>query len=186
MSRTLASMVAGLIVLVTVPQLGFGATWSIGSHLGLGRLKGLKGGGASTVLAWPSNALGYQPALRIGFGDSRRAHELQLDSGVFLVDEGGSTFSAFSGSAGYQFTVFSSWTNAPFANLGLGFFREGGAAHSTLSTSWGAGIGMRHLVHDRHGALRFEGRVDHLQSAEKIGRPGITTVGVRLGFDLWL
>jgi hypothetical protein len=45
---------------------------------------------------------------------------------------------------------------------------------------------MRHAVHDGHGALRVEGRFEYLQSADKIGRPAFTTLGLRMGFDLWM
>jgi len=172
------------MILVATPASA--GAWSLGSHFGLSTLKGAKGGGSSTVLAWPANAIAYQPALRVGFGDSRRTHELQFDSGLFLLDEGGSTLTLLAGSAGYQFTLASSWANAPFVNASVGFYREGGETLSATSPTFGAGIGMRHRVRDGHGALRFEGRVDRLRRAPEFDRPGLTSFGLRLGFDLWL
>ena len=184
MSRSFTLLFASGMILVATPASA--GAWSLGSHFGLSTLKGSKGGGTSTVLAWPANAIAYQPALRVGFGDSRRTHELQLDTGLFLLDEGGSTLTLFVGSASYQYTVASSWPNAPFANASVGFYREGGAARSATAPSFGVGIGMRHLVRDGHGALRFEGRVDRLHEAPEFERPGLTSFGLRLGFDLWL
>jgi hypothetical protein len=174
------------IVIAGSPPCARGGSLSLGTHLGFHTIKGSGLGGTSEVLAWPSNALTYQPALRVAWGDQRHAHELILDSGMFLIDEGGSTLALLSGAAGYQYTWRATWMNAPFVNASLGLYREGGAERVGSSASWGGGVGMRHKVRDDHGALRFEGRVDRLAGSNDFGRPGLTMFGLRLGFDLWL
>ncbi len=162
-------------------------TWSLGSQMGLSTIRSSSTtSGSSTVLAWPSNAFTYQPGLRIGIGDSRHAREVVIDSGMFLIDEAGSILSLFAASASYQQTFMPRWRNAPFANAGIGFYREGGAARSATSTSFGAGVGVRHALGSGHGALRAEGRLDYLKDSDTFGRPALITLGLRLGFDLWL
>jgi len=138
------------------------------------------------VLAWPASTFGYQPALRVAVGDSQHRHELQVDSGLFLIDEAGSTLSLIAAAAGYQHTFAASWRNAPFAAARIGLFHEGGERRASTVRSYGAGVGLRHLVREGHGALRAELHVDHLVSDSEIGRPALTTLGLRLGFDLWL
>jgi hypothetical protein len=184
MSSRFTSVVVAVLALL--PEATLAGTWSVGSHFGFSSLKGAKGGGTTTVLGTPSTPLAYQPGLRLGFGDRGRTHELQLDTSWFLVDEGGSSLSMLVESVGYQRTFRSAWTHAPFVNLSVGFFREGGEVRSAVSTLWGAGVGFRRLVGDGHGDLRLEGRVDHLQEAEKFERPEITSWGIRFGFDLWM
>ena len=92
----------------------------------------------------------------------------------------------FVASMNIQHTFSAARTNAAFANAGIGMFREGGAARSSLAASYGAGVGMRHRVHEDHGAIRAEVRGDYLNRSAEFGRPALTTIGLRLGFDLWL
>ena len=105
---------------------------------------------------------------------------------MFLIDESGSTLTILTGSLGYQYTLKASWTNAPFASASIGFYREGGAAVTSTTTSWGAGLGLRHAVRDGHGSLRLEGRAERLGGAGRLERPALVSFGLRLGFDLWL
>lgn len=168
------------------PSVAHAAGVSLGCHLGLASIEGPDEGGTNVVLAWPSNALSYQPALRLAVGDQKRAHEVIVDTGMLLIDEAGSVLTLFALSGGYQYTFRAGQRYSPYANASVGLFREGGAGRAGSSTSWGGGIGLRHVVRDRHGALRIEGRVDRVAGSHDFGRPALTTLGLRLGFDLWL
>jgi hypothetical protein len=126
------------------------------------------------------------PGLRVGFGDSRHANEILLDSGLFLLDEAGFTLSLFSASASYQHAFASSRPLAPFTNVGMGLFREGGSMRASTSVSFGGGVGLRRIIRDRRGTIRAEMRADYLQRDPTFGRPPLTSIGLRLGFDLWL
>jgi hypothetical protein len=160
---------------------------SLGSHLGVGVLTTTsKNAGRTTLIAWPSNPLGYQPALRVALSDQGHAHELQLDTGFLYIDDGGSGYSLFTAMLSYQHTFRADDVVAPYVNLGAGLYRESSAAAASTKPSAGIGAGVRRRVGDRHGALRGEFRADYLQSDSVTGRPGLTTIGVRLGFDLWM
>jgi len=162
-------------------------SWSFGTQFGLASISSGAGSRtSSTVVAWPASALTYQPGLRVACGNARHTRDLTLDSGLFLLDEQGSTLSLLVGAAGYQHVVRPDWYWSPFANLGLGFYREYAATRTHTSSSWGAGIGVRHAVRDSHGVLRAEVRYDKLDGDGGSGRPELHTVGLRLGFDLWL
>jgi hypothetical protein len=174
-------------VSLLIPRAVYAAVWSLGSHIEMASVQSdVRGSGRSTVVAWPSNAFAYQPGLRIGWGNARRGHELLLDSGLFMLDEAGSTLSLLATSLSYQHAFGARSTTSPIANLGMGLFREGGSARASSSTSFGAGVGVRHVIHDGHGALRGEFRVDYLKRDAVFSRPTLVTLGLRLGFDLWL
>jgi hypothetical protein len=162
-------------------------SWSLGTQFGLASISSGAGSRtSSTVVAWPASALTYQPGLRLACGNVRHSRDVTLDSGLFLLDEAGSTISQFVGEASYQHVLRPDWFWAPFGNLGLGFYREYAATRTHASTSYGAGIGVRHALRDSHGVLRAEIRYDYLLDDSDSGRPALTTVGLRLGFDLWL
>jgi hypothetical protein len=161
--------------------------WSLGAHLGMGVVESdVSGAGSTNFVAWPANPVLYQPGLRVAFGDRRRANELLGDTGFLLLDEGGSTLSLLATAFSLQHAWRGSWRNSPFLNVGIGFLRETSEVRSSVSTTYGAGFGLRHRVREDHGALRVEARVDHVPRDEELGRPALTTVGLRLGFDLWL
>lgn len=182
-----SSLAMAFVLSLLAAQPGWTASWSVGTHLGIGLIhSNHRGTGSSTILAWPANVFGYQPGLRISVSDARRAHTWSLDSGLFLLDEAGSTLSLFSSSASYEFAFHPGGQNVPFLNGGIGLYREGGAVEASTATSYGAGLGIRHVVSERHGALRAELRADHLMHDDILGRPPLTTLGLRLGFDLWL
>lgn len=163
-----------------------GASFSIGSHFGFAWIHGnVEDTGSSTVFAIPSATLTYQPGLRISVSDLRRVHEVHVDSGALILDQAGSTISLISASLGYQLTFRPAWRNAPYLSLDVGLFREGSAVRVSTAPSLGAGVGVRRLVRD-HGALRCELRVDRLANDDAVGRPRLTTTGLRFGFDLWL
>jgi len=142
--------------------------------------------GTSTAFALPANALTYQPGFRVGYGSERRAHEVILDAGALVIGEQGSTVSIMLGSLGYQHAFGKSATSNPFANVGLGFLREGSALATGSSPTWGAGLGWRRVLRDQRGTLRGEVRYDYTHGGGPFSRPNLNTLSLRLGFDLWL
>jgi hypothetical protein len=68
----------------------------------------------------------------------------------------------------------------------LGLYREEAATRTHTSLRFGTGVGVRHAVRDDQGSLRAEVRYDELRGDRGSGRPRLHTVGLRLGFDLWL
>jgi hypothetical protein len=161
--------------------------WGLGTHLGLTSIQSdVKHSGSTTVLSWPSSVFAYQPGLRVSCADHERANELILDSGQVWLEEGGSSAHQLSVALGIQHTFWSARRVAPFVNLDLAWYSEGGSTNSATSTAWGGGLGVRHVVGDHHGALRAEVRADHLSDSSTFGRPALTMIALRLGFDLWL
>ena len=162
------------------------ASWSFGTQLDIAYISSADKKGTSTVVAFPSNALTYEPGLRVALGNDRHTNDVMLDSGWFLLDEAGSTLSLFVAMANVQHVFRPEWNWSPFANAGAGVYREDAATVTHTSGRYGAGIGVRHVVHEDHGALRFEARYDHLNENRESGRPTLATWGLRFGFDLWL
>ncbi len=181
------AIVLAVVLAALVPShSSWALSWSVGSHMGLGHISSrVEGSGSSFAIAWPQSAFTYQPGMRLAVSDSSRRHELQVDSGFFWLDQAGSSYSLLDVSASYQ-RCFGAGTTMPFANLGLGLLSEGSAGRSSISGSFGGGIGARHVVRERRGALRAEARVDWLLRDSTTGRPALRTIGLRLGFDLWL
>jgi hypothetical protein len=162
-------------------------SWSLGAQFGLASItSGAGSRGKSTVVAWPSSALTYEPGLRLACGSARHEYDVTLDTGLLLLDEAGSTISMFVGMASYQQVFRREWPWSPFANVGVGLYREEAATRTHSSLRFGTGAGVRHVVRDAHGALRAEVRYDELRGDRGSGRPRLHTVGLRLGFDLWL
>ena len=184
MSRTILGIFLASLLPVASAD---GATWSLGAHLGAGVLSSdVEGSGNSSVVGLSSNVLTYQPSLRLAAGTPRHAHEIALDTGLLLLDEGGDPLRLLVGTLNYQWSMRSRWRTSPIASAGLGLYHEGTELRSTTSATFGLGVGVRHVVRDEHGALRAEFRWDYLRAAHETGRPNLTTLGVRLGFDLWM
>src|SRR5262245_53771313 len=176
-----------IAVLVGCSTPAHAQSWSLGSHLGFTHItNGEESSGSSNVSGWPSSTIAYQPALRVGVSDSSHAHEVILDSGLLLIDEGGSDFSQFTALLGYQHTFLASRAFAPFASASIGLFREGGVDGASTDLMYGFGVGGRRTVSERHGAVRAEIRYDRLGNDPRTGRPELRFMSIRLGFDLWL
>lgn len=183
MVRILPLLVAGLLL----GGRAHAGSWSLGAHLGFVSLHSdVKGSASTDVLAAPANALTYEPGLRLGFGDRLHSREVVLDWGTLHLDEGGSPLTLVVAMASYQHTFRASETWAPFTVTGMGLYRERAVAHTSNSTRYGIGAGVRRTLREGHGALRAELRGDHLQADDRSGRPKLTTFAVRLGFDVWL
>ena len=184
MSRTVVTLVV-LLGLTTGSPVRAGS-WSLGAQLGAISMRGDQGGGTSTVIAFPLNSLSYQPGLRLAFGDARHTREVCLEGGLLVIDEAGTVASIAVGSLGYQHVFMQQSAHSPFASVWLGLVGEGGEAQHGKSMSYGAGLGWRRVIRDEHGAIRIEARYDHLNSGGPFERPTLKTLGLRLGFDLWL
>ena len=177
---------AGALVYLLGTSPAAAASWSLGTQLGIAYLSTAANEGTSTAVAFPSNALTYEPGLRVALGNDRHSRDLMLDTGWFLLDEAGSKLSLFVAMASYQHVFRTQWDWSPFANAGAGVYREDAATVTHTSGRYGAGIGVRHVVREDHGALRLEARYDHLNENRESGRPTLATWGLRFGFDLWL
>lgn len=183
MSRALCAICALILLL---PASARAWEWSLGANMSTGTTRSGAHSGTSTTFALPSNALTYQPGFRLGYGSKQRTHEVFVDGGALVIGEEGSTVSLVVGSLGYQYAFGRSPTSNPFANLGFGFLREGSALQAGTNATFGAGIGWRWVLREQRGDLRAELRSDFLKGGGPFGRPDLTTVGLRLGFDLWL
>jgi hypothetical protein len=144
------------------------------------------GSGTSTVVAMPLSTLTYQPGFRFGYGDGRHEREACFEGGILVLDETGSVVTVALGTIGYQHVFKRRSISSPFANVSTGLVSEGGAARHGNSLTAGAGFGIRRVIHDERGAVRIEARYDFLRAGGPFGRPHLSTVGLRLGFDLWL
>ena len=174
---------AGLLLL---PVSARAWEWSLGASTGAGITRSGAHSGTSTSLGLPSSALTYQPGLRLGYGSERRVHEVTLDAGALVIGEEGSTVSLIVATLGYQHAFGRSETSNPIASLGFGFLREGSALQAGSNATFGAGVGWRRVLRDQRGDLRAELRYDFLKGGGPFGRPDLTGIGLRLGFDLWL
>jgi len=183
MSRRLV-IVPLVVLLAAAPARA--VSWSMGTQFGIASITSGGDAGKSTVVGWPASAITYQPGLRVGAGNARHTRDVTLDSGLFLLDEAGSTLSLFTATLSYQHVVKPEWPWSPFGNIGLGTYREDSASRTFSSRKWGAGLGIRHAVRDDHGALRVELRYDYLNRDSGSGRPALNTVGLQFGFDLWM
>ena len=183
MSRTPALVLLLLTGLVSPAAAG---SWSLGAHLGMGVVKSGSEGGSNTIWAVPSNVLTYQPAFRLGFGDSNHRNDVQVDLGTLVIEQAGSILSLTAASIAYQYTFMAESQSGPFVNATYGFYREGGASDVTTQPSFGMGAGYRRVTRDRHGAIRAEARFDYLKGDDEFARSQLRTFGIRLGFDLWL
>ena len=184
MSRAYCSILA--LIALLLPVSAHAWEWSLGSSMAAGITRSREGSGTSTAFAFPANVLTYQPGLRIGYGSAGRVQEVTLDAGALVIGEEGSTVSLILGSLGYQHAFGRSPTSNPFANVGLGMLREGSALGAGTNLTWGAGIGWRRVLRDQRGDLRAEVRYDYLEAGSPFRRPNLATLGLRLGFDLWL
>ena len=184
MSRTQVAVVALLGLMLASPARA--GSWSLGAQLGAISLRSDEGGGTSTVVAFPLNALSYQPGLRLGFGDARHSREACLEGGLLVIDEAGTVVTIAVASLGYQHVFMQHAVSSPFASAWVGMVGEGGEGQYGNSISYGAGLGWRRVIRDEHGALRIEARYDYLRSGGAFERPKLSMLGLRLGFDLWL
>ena len=184
MSRAFRAICALIPLLLPVSARAW--EWSLGSHMAAGVTRSGANSGTSTAFGLPGNTLTYQPGFRIGYGNPSRVHEVTLDAGALVIGEEGSTVSLILGTIGYQYAFGRSATSNPIANVGLGFLREGSALAAGTNPTLGVGVGWRRVLRDQRGDLRVELRYDYLNGGGPFARPNLTTIGLRLGFDLWL
>ena len=118
MSRRLV-IVPLVVLLAAAPARA--VSWSMGTQFGIASITSGGDAGKSTVVGWPASAITYQPGLRVAAGNARHTRDVTLDSGLFLLDEAGSTLSLFTATLAYQHVVKPEWPWSPFGNIGLGF-----------------------------------------------------------------
>lgn len=182
-----AACIACAIILQCLPKPCVGASWSLGSHFGFSSIRSsVSGSGSSSILGVPANPLSYQPGLRLAVADSLRGRQVALDLGLMALVEGGAGFSVTTVHVDYVRALRAENVTAVLATAGAGVVREGGGDRASYAASFGAGLGVRRLVRDSHGAVRVETRVDWLLKDGIRERPRLTILTARLGFDLWL
>jgi hypothetical protein len=185
--RVLIVSLSVILAALRPAHVAAGVTWSLGAHASLSRVSGdVEDSGTSATVGLGSSVLTYQPSLRLALGTDRHGHDVVFDSGLLVLDQGGSTLSLYVVSAGYQWAARPRWRTSPILGANVGLYHEGSDVASTSELLLGIGAGLRHVVGDNHGALRAEFRWERLTADHDTGRPKLTTIGARLGFDLWL
>ena len=136
-----------------------------------------------TVVAWPSNVLELLPAFRFGaaFGRSEE-HTVFAKTGFLSESTGGHSSSVFSLTGNYQYAFPMEGSVSPYLTAGGGLVSTKGDSNSDTSALLGGGVGARFRVADGHGALRLEGRYDHVSQGDHLDAAGV--ISFQFGFDL--
>jgi hypothetical protein len=185
-------ILAMLLVIATAPV--HAQPVSIGTNFFINRYIPEDGDGLTTF-GWPSEGgpifYTFSPGLRLTFGlDEKMKQALYLDSGLLWgVGSVGSGESFNMGQfvLGYQVSMSDAPT-APYLTGGAGVMwlndSEGDAwANPVL----GGGLGLRHTLAHGKGTFRAELHLDRQFQAERNGTvkwPALTSIGLKLGFDL--
>ena len=159
--------------------------WSIGPNFGVS--VNTNQNASVTVLAWPGDALGFQPGLRIGYLERSSPLEFYVDTGFLMETESGSSFRILQASGNFQHRLSGRSLSGPYLNAGLGFWMiddDGGKSGTVPSV--GVGLGARGVLRHGHGAFRGEFRLDHFFEDQGAGVDAFTSLGFKLGFDLWM
>lgn len=135
-----------------------------------------------TVVAWPSNVMEFLPAFRFGvaFGGSQE-HEVFAKTGFVSESTGGHSVSLLSLTGNYQYAFPVQGSVSPYLTAGGGLvsISDGNSDQSALL---GGGVGARFRVADGNGALRLEGRYDHVSQGDHLDAAGV--ISLLFGFDL--
>lgn len=159
---------------------------SLGSNVSVAIIRSdIRGSGTLATVGAPASPLTYQPGLALAFADTSHVNKLGLDMGFLMVDEGGDRIDWTVGMLEYERELGHCWQNW-FANIGAGCFRESSAERASNSAIVGVGIGIHRVTRERHGELRAELHASRIAADRRVGRPPLTSVGLRLGFELWL
>jgi len=164
------------------------AEWSLGADTGIGlfypdnekRITSL------AVGSGPGGLL-FQPGFR--FTTKGRSHqEVALSVGVSSVAGGSSSFHSIQAMLSWQINLGSGYMIRPFVAPGAGVVSAGVDGNDETVPVFGLGIGLRRWMSHRHGAARYELHVARqLERQGEFGPtvPGITSVELRAGFELW-
>jgi len=183
MSRTIRWFV--LVLLGCLARSAYAGSWSLGAHVSASVVRGDANEGSTGIWGAPSNVLGYQPALRVAWGDAVHKNDVLLDVGGLAIDQPGSNLSLAIATLGYQHAFGTAHSFSPIVDAETGAVREDDAQVS-WAPLFGLGAGVRHLIRDDHGAVRIEARWDLVETDHTTGRPRLDSFGIRAGFDLWL
>jgi hypothetical protein len=164
------------------PAEGPSTRFLLGVDLGLSVVNPEGTGDNVTVVAWPSNVLELLPAFRFGaaFGRSEE-HEIFAKTGLVYESTNGGHFSVLSLTGNYQYAFPVQGSVSPYLTAGGGLVSVSDRSSDT-SALLGGGVGARFRVGDGHGALRLEGRYDHLSEGDTLDGAGV--ISFLFGFDL--
>jgi len=182
--RTLLSLV--LLLPIFIPSTARAGHVSLGANLGFARYNPDFGDG-TTIIGWPSSELTYMPGIRVGLSDEAYRNEIYFDTGFTLLDSNASA-SVLELTGNYQLAFTPAKEVSPYVTAGGGIITahtSGGFSESSTGGVIGGGLGFRDRLANGHGALRFEGRFDHLFRADPLLEKA-NLVQLRLGFDLYL
>jgi hypothetical protein len=164
---------------------------SIGTNLGINHYIP-EDGDSFTTLGWPSAAgpmfYTFSPGLRLTFDlDEKNRQALYLDSGLLVGSGGGATFHIGEFMLGYQASLSAAPT-APYLTGGVGMMWFNDSEDEAWANPvLGGGLGVRHVLAHGKGSFRAELRVDRQFEAKRAGTtewPALTSIGLKIGFDL--
>ncbi|NOT33613.1 MAG: hypothetical protein HOP12_05510 [Candidatus Eisenbacteria bacterium] len=190
MKHTRWLILAASICLLATPRASH-AAWNIGTDFGLSFFSPEEGDGITTV-GWGSGMTTllpvFQPGLRVGFQLGGPSHELVTTSSLALLAVEDETLRTFQAMVGYQHNFSVDQPMRLFVNGGLGLNSLGDDDDNFTALAFGAGFGVRRMLGSGHGALRFEGRIDHQMEFEEDDVtvfPAANVFGVKIGWELW-
>jgi hypothetical protein len=133
---------------------------------------------------------GYMPGLRIGFLRRGAPTEFFVDTGLSYFGSNGNSFRVLQGTANMQFNLSRRSSTGAYMAAGIGFWSVAqGSGNTTTSTSvpsLGAGLGVRRVLRNGHGAVRGEMRLDHYFEDQNAGLDAFNATSFKFGFDLWM
>jgi hypothetical protein len=186
---TLARWFAALALLgstLLVPASGRAVTM-VGTNFGFSVLMPPHGADDLVTVAAPGQAgtvfPGLIPGLRIGA--SSGLHEGYLDLAISVLSASGTTITNLTAMANYQANFAPASLVSPYLTAGVGVVHASYESESATSPVVGGGVGMRRVLSNGHGGMRFEARVDHFSKSDQGFIEG-TAIGFKLGFDLFL
>jgi hypothetical protein len=196
--RTLQSAAAGALVLFAFACLPIpsqaaetaspgdsGPRFLLGADMGLSFYHPKGGGNNVTVVAFPSNVAEYLPSIRVGAtAGASQEHELYAKAGFVSESSGGHTFHVVVLTGNYQLAFSPGSAASPYLTAGGGLVSGGGGGSTSTSGLVGGGAGVRFRVAEGHGALRLEGRFDHVSESDGISQFGVGSF--LFGFELWM
>ena len=168
--------------------------WSLGANLGYEASRPVEPGPRHlSQVGWPNFGL------RLGVAAPNSVQEFYLLTSFDYLSTPGSFLTRYVLSANVQKNLSSSGLS-PYLTAGVGMRGVNSANNATTDTpptasggavalTVGFGLGLRHPVASRHGVLRGEVRYDWNDDGKVDGLaviPTANSLGVRLGFDMWM
>jgi hypothetical protein len=149
------------------------------------------------VVGLPSGQEWGQPGLRVGYLTPGGRWDLNADVGLLRrSDFFGRPVTTFELMPQAQVNLPARGAFVVFVNGGVGIEHQSSSTFGPISETrpvYGAGIGARRFVSERHGIVRAEMRYDHMPEVVKEQGPASTVTflatdqfSLKLGFDLLL